>query len=63
MSRWTHSLCMRCWKSREGDRMPVSVKEAGEYACCACGAKTTSGIFVRGNPVEFRCKGEHGAEA
>ena len=61
-SRWTHSLCKRCWDIHAGlDQPQLTVIERRAETCCGCGMKHDSGIFVRGNPKEFRCKGEHAA--
>lgn len=63
MSAWTHAVCDECWMLMEPNRMPVKVRvdrmESAACACCRCG-KTTDGIFVRGDPKVYPCKGEGG---
>ncbi len=60
MSRWNHAVCDLCWSEREPDRTPVRFTVAPTVDCCYCGTPTTSGIFVRQDPTEVRCKGEAG---
>ena len=59
MSRWTHSLCPSCWERLKGNRPPVTAVDKQYQNCCLCGGQHKSGIFVRGNPTEYICKGEH----
>jgi predicted HAD superfamily Cof-like phosphohydrolase len=63
MSAWTHALCRVCWARREPDRTPVKVKDAPSEVCCACGALTPDGIYVRGDPESFECHGKHREDA
>ena len=53
MSNWTHACCNLCWLAREGERIPVRVRES-EETCCFCGDVTESGIFVREDPNSVR---------
>lgn len=46
---WTHTICSKCWSLRVGNE-PVRTISADVETCCFCGAKHTSGIFVRENP-------------
>lgn len=59
MSSWTHNICFECW-DRRFDRQPAFVEgiEKAE-ACCFCGKMNTDAIYVRGNPKELLCKGDH----
>lgn len=63
MSKWTHYICEKCWRKREGDREPVRCKVElvmldGQVShCCFCGDATASGIFVREAPDKVLCKG------
>ena len=59
MSRWNHSTCMFCWLKREPDRDPVIMTKAPTETCCFCGDEHSTGIYVREDPENTRCKGEH----
>ena len=60
MTEWTHSLCESCWRRLWGDeRDPVRVRAAPFEVCCTCGGMHRSGIYVRGNPDDYLCKGVH----
>jgi hypothetical protein len=60
MSRWTHSICVECWIARNPGRKPVRViTEEKPQPCCFCGDSHVSGIYVRHDPEELICKGEH----
>jgi hypothetical protein len=50
MSRWTHSICERCWLVREGLRPPLRLNLAESETCCFCGKPTQEGIYVREDP-------------
>jgi hypothetical protein len=58
-SRWTHAICVSCWKLRNGERDPVGLKDPEVETCCFCGKKTSSGVYVRFDPAETLCKGNH----
>lgn len=60
-SRWTHSVCLPCWRTLKGERPPVTMAERENKVCCLCGRYHTSGVFVRDEPNKYRCKGEHKA--
>ena len=60
MSKWNHSMCTDCWINSNPGRQPVVVNIRSVEICCFCGRKTTSGIYVRYDPVALRCKGVHG---
>lgn len=49
---WTHAICQVCWYLKRGDQTPAHLADAREDACCYCGVKTKSGIYVRDNPME-----------
>jgi hypothetical protein len=62
-SPWTHSICETCWRLRHPDNQPVRIRE--EYRdesperCCFCARKHGSGIYVRNDPKELLCNGNH----
>lgn len=58
MSKLDHSLCDECWISTRSGR-PVRTVDAPEETCCLCWKPHTSGIYIRGNPEEFKCFGLH----
>jgi len=59
MPDWTHSICKDCWNKRNPDR-PYIGDDAGDLeTCCFCGKRHQSGLYVRHNPEELQCKGEH----
>jgi hypothetical protein len=59
-SRWTHPVCDVCWANISGgDPNPVALTDPSEKACCVCGDKTISGIYVRLDPSKTLCKGIH----
>ena len=62
MSRWTHSICDSCWNIKEPIREPVHIMHGEIEICCFCGKETRSGIYVRYNPEELSCKGNHKKE-
>ena len=39
------------------DRQAMIVHSSGPDACCRCGEKTGSGIYVRAKPDTMTCKG------
>lgn len=59
MSRWTHSICMKCWRKRNPDKEPYQIPNAIVDDCCFCGCETKEGIFIRHSPSQLRCQGEH----
>lgn len=71
MSVWTHRLCERCYYDSDfgvitdGEhvgayRRPVQVKDVEPSACCMCGGFVAlTGIFVRKDPSELMCHGQH----
>lgn len=67
-NKFTHSICDTCWIAKDPHREPLRLKP--EYAptedCCFCGSTHKSGIYVRGNPDDLKCKGQgaiHAASA
>lgn len=60
VSSWTHAICDACWDQRNPYRDPYRIKEATEVMCCFCGNQTKSGIWIRKNPADMICNGEHG---
>jgi hypothetical protein len=63
MSRWSHSICAKCWYKRNPDQEPHRLVNRHVEICCYCGEQHFSGIYVRDNPAELRCKGVHLPEA
>ena len=61
-SKWTHSICSVCWITRNPGRRPATVQNAMRENCCFCGAAHGSGIYIREDPQELHCKGEHPAK-
>lgn len=59
MGRWTHAMCEACWEEGNPGREPWRAVEGPREKCCFCGEETRSGIYVRGDPSELPCKGEH----
>ena len=51
MSQWNHPMCDWCWYRDYGERVPVRLKEPDKEVCCWCGRRTSSGIYVRADPV------------
>lgn len=60
MSKWTHALCDDCYAKHEPHRTPIRVSDSEvEDTCCECGEYTTSGIYYRSDPNNFKCGGNH----
>jgi len=72
MSKWNHRICADCWIRRaiiygqSALRLPTLFNQADcpeVEPCCYCGAVLTNlihvGIYVREDPTELLCKGEH----
>lgn len=64
MSQWTHRLCWDCWAEWSLEEngfiaVPVQVVHDPWGPCCECSEGTNSGIYVRGDPEEFGCEGDH----
>lgn len=63
ISKWRHTICTSCWKLRNGERDPVRMKDPELEICCWCHKLHSSGIYVRNNPRDTPCYGEHGPTA
>lgn len=63
MAEWTHAICSECYE-REGEGAGVphclTAVERAER-CCWCGQMTTSGIYLRRDPLWVKCRGQHEA--
>lgn len=63
MSAWTHSICDPCWQKMNPERTPVRSIPAMESPtpgrCCYCGEFHNSGIYIRANPADMECNGDH----
>ena len=62
MSRWTHSVCDRCYTERstvkeELPEHPVRMTIKNMEKCCACGEEHSSGIYIREEPGQMPCGG------
>ena len=61
MSRWNHALCDDCWDelepARKAHRIVLGMRV--EEMCCRCEQTTDSGIYRRGDPEEYACRGVH----
>lgn len=55
-SKWSHSICERCYAEKEPRREPVRVKDAEVETCCFCGRTHNSGIFYRHDPKGLKCE-------
>lgn len=49
-SAWTHLLCIICWNTRHPEKRSYDLDRLEGPPCCACGAATSSGIYVRAQP-------------
>lgn len=61
MSRWTHRICMRCWRERAGDRIPHKFMRMMPGVCCVCGQPDSGAegeIYFRADPESLLCKGQ-----
>ena len=61
-SGWNHALCDPCWVDANPGRQPMRMAEGHreEEVCCGCAEFTVSGIYVRGDPADYPCRGTHG---
>ncbi len=50
MASWTQAICDPCWDLNFPGRTPVRFLEPESETCCACGALTKSGIYIRRDP-------------
>jgi hypothetical protein len=61
MTLWRHNICLTCWCKLHSDREPIIVPNdewLHQYICCFCGKLHQTGIYVRHNGEELRCKGK-----
>jgi len=56
---WTHSMCDTCWEEANPNRPATRLLDPSPDRCCECWATHTSGIFVRVDPENLACKGDH----
>lgn len=56
MSRWTHSICDRCYAEHEPGRDPVRIVEDDASVCCFCGKWNKDGIYYRFDPSKLKCE-------
>lgn len=64
MSRWTHPICETCYDKKYPGAVPfgLTIEYREVEQCCFCLGLTFAGIYVRHDPDEIMCKGEHGAD-
>jgi hypothetical protein len=48
---WTQPCCDNCWQDHYPDHIPVRLIEVEPEFCVYCASPTTSGIYVRIDPV------------
>lgn len=58
-SKWTHVVCGTCYDKMYPGREPARLRDVTEERCCFCDGPTNEGIFVRADPNETLCKGDH----
>jgi hypothetical protein len=52
---WTQAICDDCWLTYYFVRdTPVRMTESEREQCCMCGMPTTSGIYIREDPMLVR---------
>ena len=60
---WNHSICETCWNARNPEREAIKLREEFRDerpdTCCFCGKLHGSGIYIRHEPAELLCKGNH----
>lgn len=56
MSEWNHSICVVCWNTRNPDRQTMMHADGPYEVCCFCGKYHASGIYVRMDPAEMKCR-------
>lgn len=57
MSKFTHAMCMECWRKKHPKRDPVRIPNDRLALCCFCAAETKAGIYVREDPKNTLCDG------
>ena len=57
-SKWTHSICDDCWNINYLSD-PCRIIDPEPEKCCFCGKEHSSGIFIRKDPKQTPCKGNH----
>jgi ribosome-binding protein aMBF1 (putative translation factor) len=51
---WNQPMCDACWRRERGERTPVRVRESELEQCAFCGFGTSSGIYVRQDPLTVK---------
>lgn len=52
-------MCEGCWNKMDPERRAVRMEIGPEAeVCCFCGERHSSGIYIRRDGLELRCKGE-----
>jgi hypothetical protein len=63
MSRWTHAICGPCFQRIVGRSSETATRLVEQYrveeACCFCAQRTSDGIYIRKNPHNTPCQGNH----
>jgi len=58
-SKWTHSICQKCWDEMNPGRVAIKATGADLEKCCFCGMLHDSCIYVRRDPAAVACNGVH----
>lgn len=59
LSKFTHSLCSKCYTELEPGRTPARIVNPRTETCCNCGVEHKEGIYYRSEPAKLKCKGVH----
>lgn len=62
-SSWNHNICLPCWTKARGAPDREIFEEGHRDTCCWCGTENGFGIYVRHDPKQLRCYGDHNARA
>lgn len=61
-SPWTHRICVGCWNEKNPENKinepPFPYVNPQEF-CCYCESETYAGIYVRDDPKDLICGGDH----
>jgi hypothetical protein len=62
MSRFNHATCVACWNNNNPTQPTDPRRDytrGREEVCCWCSRLTCSGIYVRVDPANVPCHGNH----
>jgi len=57
--KWDHSICDDCWNTLRPKNKSNLMGWSQPDWCCWCSKLHRSGIFMRNDPEELRCRGDH----